>query len=87
MMQSKPKYRRGTRYAYMITFSYSPAPYPAGAMKIAVCNGSFVLTRTVTAVEMMNEVIRQAKKVNDLPDDTVIFPSLYHVEEQYGLVK
>ncbi|QIQ63102.1 hypothetical protein SEA_MOAB_248 [Streptomyces phage Moab] len=83
----KPKYRRGTRYAYMMTFSYSPAPYPAGTMKIATCNGSFVLKRNATAIEMMNEVILQAKNACSLPEDTVIFPSFYHVEEQYQLVK
>lgn len=82
----KAKYRRGTRYMWAITFSFNPVGMPPGCGKISTINGSFVLKTTKTASDMYALVMEQARVGSDLPIDHPIFPSFYHVEEQYGLI-
>ena len=79
----KAKYRKGTRYFYLVTFSYSPLPMNPGCAKISTVSGTFVLKYSLKASDMMEEVMFAAKEASNLPQETAIFPSLYHVEEQY----
>ena len=83
----KPKYRRGTRYMWVLTYSFNPVGYPPGSSSICNVSGSFVLRNTLTAIQMYNLVLEQAREQAKLPKDHPIFPSLYHVEEQYGMVR
>lgn len=82
----KPKYRKGIRYMWALTYSYNPVGHPAGSSKICHVSATFVLRETVDAIQMMNTVLSEARKIANLPVDHPIFPSLYHVEEKYGMV-
>lgn len=83
----KPRYRRGIRYMWVLTYSFNPVGLPAGVSKICNISGSFVLKETSTATQMYNLVMSTARNEAGLPPDHPIFPSLYYVEEQYGTVK
>lgn len=79
-MFGRKKYRKGKRYTYVASGTFSSGAYGTAQDKIFLSSNTLLITGSMDALEMFNEVLRHVKISQGLEPDHNVFLNSYHVE-------
>jgi len=80
-MLGRKKYRAGKKYTYMVGGSFnSNLNNPSHKDKYFLATNTLLVTRSMDAFGMMNEIMYHVKNGLGVSQATELIPNLYHVE-------
>lgn len=79
-MLGRKKYRKGKRYMFSVGGVYSSGRYGSSQDRCFLTCNVLLLTASMDALDMFNEVMKFVRASNEVSTETPIFVNLYHVE-------
>lgn len=79
-MLGRKKYRKGKKYTYVVSGTFSSGSYGDAQDKVFVSANSLRIINSMDALEMFGEVMRHVKIVQGVKPDHPVFINSYHIE-------